>query len=293
MLFIDQLDGLLLVDKPKWKTSFNMVSWARRMTGEKRVGHIGTLDPFATGLLVLALGKAVRLVEYLQGLPKIYRARLHLGKVSTSYDPEGTITDSGDPSNITLQRIEEVLSLFEGDIVQTPPIFSAIRVNGKRAYKSARKGKEIEMPKRNVHIEYIKLLSFDSPYLEIEVACSSGTYIRSLGFDIGNALGVGAYLEDLRRTQIDKYCLFEGRNILDMTRQEIDNAVIPLGEIKINIPEVVIDKVHEEGLVYGLQPDVRSDLPEHTAVQLKNTENELLGIATIKEGKIKLLKVFR
>lgn len=286
------MDGIILVDKPKWKTSFNMVSLMRRITGEKRIGHIGTLDPFATGLLVLALGKAARLVEYLQGLPKVYHATLYLGKVSTSYDPEGTITESGDPTTVTLDDITKVLRSFEGDIEQIPPIFSAIKIDGKRAYKSARKGKLIEMPVRKIHISHIKILSWEMPYLSIEVACSSGTYIRSLGNDIGKALGVGAYLKDLRRTSIDKFCLDEKNPILDMTRQYVDSAIIPLREIKLDIPSVVISNEVEDGLVYGVQPEIKSTLSEGTTLQLKNQEDELLAIGTVKEGIVKLSKVF-
>lgn len=286
------LDGIILVDKPKWKTSFNMVALVRRMTGEKRVGHIGTLDPFATGLLVIALGKAVRLVEYLQGLPKVYRAKLCLGSTSTSYDPEGVITISGDPTNITIEQIHEVLKKFEGDIEQIPPIFSAIKVDGKRAYKSARKGKEIIMPTRKVHIEYIKLLSYEAPFLEIEIACSSGTYIRSLGHDIGQMLNVGAYLVELRRISIDNFCLDETSHILDVTSQDVDSLIKPLAEIELRLPSIVITDDDQQKLVYGVQLDLATEYPENSVLQLRNSQNNLVAISTVLNGIVKLAKVF-
>lgn len=283
----------MLIDKPKWKTSFNMVSLVRRITGEKRVGHIGTLDPFATGLLVLALGKAVRLVEYLQGLSKVYRARLHLGKVSTSYDPEGTITETGASlEGITEERIREVLKIFQGEIMQTPPIFSALRVDGKRAYKLARKGKEFSLPERKVTIGQITFLKYEKPYLEIEILCSSGTYIRSLTSDIGRILGVGAYLEDLRRLQIDKFCLFDSILGLDMTRHEIDRSFIPLQEIELSLPVVLLSESQVSGLHFGLQPEIELLEPDGFVVQLKNATGDLLAIGKAQSGKLKLSKVF-
>lgn len=268
-----------------------MVSFMRKLTGEKRVGHIGTLDPFATGLLVLALGKAVRLVEYLQGLPKVYTATLHLGKVSTTYDPEGTITEYADTSCIDVAAIEKILPTFVGDIDQIPPKFSAIKIDGKRAYKGARKGHDIKMPTRRIHIEYIKILSYNEPYLELEVACSTGTYIRSLGYDIGIALGVGAYVKELRRVSVDTYRLDDKCTVLDMTRQDIDNLLIPLREIQLNMCKVIVSDEIEQGLVYGVQPQLPTSYENNTNIQLKNMKDELLAIGIAEEGFIKLSKV--
>lgn len=263
----------------------------RRATGEKRVGHIGTLDPFATGLLVIALGKATRLVEYFQGLPKVYLAKLHLGQVSTSYDPEGEITLTGDATEIPYEEVRRVLDTFEGDILQTPPIFSAIKVDGKRAYKLARKGKEIKMPERHVHISMITIVSYNPPYLEIQIGCSSGTYIRSLGNDIGKSLGVGAYVEELKRISIDIFCLDDKKTLLDATRQDIDSLVIPLREIELRLPVLIVAPDMQEKLVYGVLPNIPTSYEEGTQLQMRNESNELLGIVTVKEKHIVLSKM--
>jgi len=203
---------IVLVDKPAGMTSFGVVARVRRVLsevagGRVKVGHTGTLDPFATGLMILLVGKGTKKAEQFSKLDKIYEAKIRLGATSATGDPEGEITEmqSLEPSSDYFSMISQVVLSFVGEIEQTPPVFSAIKINGQRAYKLARKGVEVEMPRRKVQIYSIDILEYDWPYLVIRTHVSSGTYIRSLAVDIGEKLGCGAYVEELRRTKVGEY----------------------------------------------------------------------------------------
>ena len=203
------MDGILLIDKPDGISSFGVVAKVRwilsQAAGKKvKIGHAGTLDPFATGLLILLVGKATKQADQFLKLDKTYEATLQLGATSTTADPEGELTTVSDRVPIQAE-IDEVLKKFIGTIQQTPPIFSAIKVNGQRAYKLARKGQEVVMQPRTVTIYDIADVKYDCPELSFSVKVSSGTYIRSLAVDIGEYLEVGAYLTALRRTNIAEY----------------------------------------------------------------------------------------
>ncbi len=200
------INRIILLDKPAGLSSFGCVARVRRhltqLAGHKvKVGHCGTLDPFATGLLILVSGKNTKRAMEFTKLDKVYEATLHLGQTSTTGDPEGDIADVSDREP-DLDEIKSVLQQLTGKIEQTPPAFSAIKINGQRAYKLARAGKEVEMPSREVEIYNIEMLDYTYPELKIRTHVSSGTYIRSLAADIGQVLGVGAYLTALRRTKI-------------------------------------------------------------------------------------------
>lgn len=197
-----QLSGFLIIDKPPGVTSFSMVALVRRLTGVKRVGHAGTLDPPATGVLPVAVGQAARLIEYLDDAPKTYVARVRFGVATDTYDAEGAFTATRDASGVTAEAVQQALPAFIGVIVQTPPLYSAIKVAGKPLYKYAREGAAVEVAARVVRVDGIDLRSFDPAVAEaeIEVRCGKGTYIRSLAQDLGVSLGCGAHLTSLRRT---------------------------------------------------------------------------------------------
>lgn len=202
-------NGVILIDKPSGMTSFGVVARVRRVlskeTGKKaKVGHCGTLDPFATGLMIIVTGKECKNAGNYSKLDKVYQAEIILGQTSTTGDTEGEITKISDriPSK---QEIEDILRQFIGKIEQKPPIFSAIKINGERAYKLARKGAEIDMPTRQIEIFSLDLIDYSYPVLKIETHVSSGTYIRTLAEDIGQSLGIGAYCYQLRRLKIGKY----------------------------------------------------------------------------------------
>ena len=207
------MEEIIYVDKPAGMTSFGAVARVRRILTQReghkvKVGHTGTLDPFATGLLILLAGKATKKAPELTKKDKVYEATIRLGETSTTGDPEGEITTTG-VELPDAERIAEVLVQFTGKIEQRPPIFSAIKINGQRAYKLARKGEAIEMPTRTVEIYSIEQISYSKPELKIRTHVSSGTYIRTLAEDIGKALGCGAYCSQLRRTQIADYKIDE------------------------------------------------------------------------------------
>lgn len=204
-------DQIILLDKPAGISSFGVVAkvrgYLKAKFGKKvKVGHTGTLDPFATGLLIILTGKMTKKSNDFLKLDKVYEATLKLGSISSTGDPEGEIAEVNPHEYYpSLEKITLVISSFVGTINQTPPRFSAIKINGERAYKLARKGKDFEMPTREVTIYSIKILNYNYPELKIRVHCSSGTYIRTLAEDIGKKLGTGAYLTSLRRIKIADY----------------------------------------------------------------------------------------
>lgn len=213
---------IILIDKPAGISSFGVVAKIRgelrAQFGHKvKVGHTGTLDPFATGLLILLSGKYTKKSSEFLKLDKVYEATMKLGYTSTTGDPEGEISESVFSEHSELfsqEKITKIINSFIGTVTQTPPRFSAIKINGQRAYKLARKGENFEIPSREITIYSIEILSYDYPELKIRVHCSSGTYIRTLAEDIGKALGTGAYLTALRRIQIGNYTLANTRQLV-------------------------------------------------------------------------------
>jgi len=212
-------DGIIFIDKPSGMTSFGVVARIRRVlsreAGKKiKVGHTGTLDPFATGLMILVTGKECKNASHYTKLDKVYEATIHLGATSTTGDPEGEVTFRSNRQP-TRQEIDVALTAFRGDILQRPPIFSAIKINGRRAYHLARDGQEVEIPERQVVVYALEVLDYSYPNLMIRAHVSSGTYIRSLAVDIGEALGVGAYCTALRRLEIREFSIKNAKKLAD------------------------------------------------------------------------------
>lgn len=209
---MEDFDQIIIADKPAGVSSFGVVARVRRQLSERagrkiKVGHTGTLDPFATGLMILLSGKFTRRAGEFSKLDKVYEANVCLGAVSTTGDPEGEITEQSVESIPSEDEIRQALKKFTGQITQTPPAFSAIKVDGQRAYKLAREGKPVEIPPRQVEIYQIELLSYEYPKLRIRAHVSSGTYIRTLAEDIGKYLKTGAYVTELRRTRVGDFDL--------------------------------------------------------------------------------------
>lgn len=210
-------DGILLIDKPAGMSSFGVVARIRRILtnahGKKvKVGHTGTLDPFATGLMIIVVGKECKNAGQYSKLDKVYEATIRFGQTSTTGDPEGDIIDVSEDVPL-LDEIQHTLEQFKGEITQRPPIYSAIKVNGERAYKLARRGEEVEIPLRTVTVFSLEAISYVYPELRIRVHVSSGTYIRTLAEDIGAALGVGAYCTELRRISIAEWDISQARTL--------------------------------------------------------------------------------
>ncbi len=203
------ISGILVVDKPVGLTSHDVVDHIRRGTGIRRAGHTGTLDPRASGVLVVLVGPAVRLSEFVSASDKRYQAILRLGNATDTYDAEGHFTrlPSATPVDVTEQQFNEVLQRYIGEIEQTPPAFSAVKVHGRKAYEMARQGEEVELAPRKINVYHLEILEWAPPEVVIDVHCSSGTYVRSLANDVGVALGCGAYLVGLRRTKSGRFSL--------------------------------------------------------------------------------------
>lgn len=208
---MSNIAGFLNINKPGGMTSHDVVAQVRRLlkrgTGSKKVGHAGTLDPMATGVLVLCLGQATRLSEYAMQSTKQYRAQVRLGINTDTYDAEGEVLSKQDVSHIQRVDVENELPPFIGDIQQVPPVYSAIKQDGKKLYELARAGKKVQRKARAVRIDAIKLIEWTPPSFTIDIICGSGTYIRSLAYDIGAALDVGAHLSGLQRTRSGAFCI--------------------------------------------------------------------------------------
>ena len=213
---------VLLIDKPENWSSFDVVNkirWKlRHITGNKKikVGHTGTLDPLATGLLIICTGKATKTIESIQNEAKVYQATFRLGATRPSFDMETEIDKEFDISNITNEDIVSAAKSFEGDIDQTPPIYSAIQVNGKRAYEYARKGEEIKLKSRRIHISKVDVEKISLPDVTMSIHCSKGTYIRSLADDFGRTLDNGAFLHYLRRTQSGNFSIKDALDLKEL-----------------------------------------------------------------------------
>jgi len=216
--------GFLLIDKPKGMTSHDVVDYLRKVTKIRKIGHAGTLDPIATGLLILGIGREAtkRLGEF-QKLDKEYIAKIRLGVKSDTFDKEGKIEEIKVEKIPKREEIEEVLKSFLGEILQTPPSYSAKKIKGKKAYELARKGIKLELLPVKVKIYQIEILNYSFPYLEIKVSCSSGTYIRSLANDIGEKLKVGGIVEKLRRTKIGNFKVENAKKLSQISSENWQN----------------------------------------------------------------------
>ena len=208
-----QVDGLVVIDKPAGGTSHDVVARCRRIFSQRRVGHAGTLDPDATGVLLVGLGQATRLLQFLSGLPKRYTGQVVLGVSTTTLDAAGEVTGTWDMRRVTLEEAEAAAKQLTGDIAQVPPMVSAVKVGGRRLYELARAGLEVERPPRRVNVKRFDValagIEAAGPVLAIEVECSSGTYVRSLAADLGTSLGGGAHLRGLRRLKVGEFTVEE------------------------------------------------------------------------------------
>lgn len=223
------MDGLLLIDKPSGWTSHDVVNKVRRTFRVPKVGHGGTLDPLATGLLVLLLGKATKLSDSVMGGDKGYEGTLLLGRVTASQDTDGEILSEADCSHVLKVNLERELGALKGESYQLPPMVSAVKINGQRLYKAARKGIEVEREPRRIRIDEIKLLSFDPPFARFEVQCGKGTYVRTIAHDVGQKLGCGACLSALRRIRSGSFSIDQAHSlseVLALTPEELEKILV-------------------------------------------------------------------
>jgi tRNA pseudouridine55 synthase len=249
------INGILNINKPAGKTSIWVVSLVRHYSGERHVGHVGTLDPLAVGVLPVCLGQAARMSTFILSQHKTYLAEIELGISTDTDDLEGRITQVSDPSNITLEQLEKLLPDFTGSILQKPPMYSALKHEGKRLYHIARAGIEVERAERQVEVSRIELLQWQPPRFTIEVECGKGTYIRSLAHDIGHRLGSGAYLKGLIRTSCGLFNIKDSITIPHLEDAFKNNywqdMLYPMDMVLENFTAVIVNREQEHAIRNG------------------------------------------
>jgi tRNA pseudouridine55 synthase len=281
------LCGILNVDKPSGVTSHDVVVAIRRASGQRRVGHAGTLDPLATGVLLVCIGKATRVSEYLMASPKTYRAEIHLGISTTTDDREGEVTLT-QPVDLSLERLEETLARFVGRIQQVPPVYSAIKRKGQPLYRLARQGQTPTVPPREVEIYRLRLIRWDPPFLYVEVECGPGTYIRALARDVGDALGCGAHLASLRRTKSGRFCIEHAVSLYEAEKALASGTatkwVHPMDTGLAHLPAVHLDAeaarrlTMGQGVPHDSQGDATSSARESIRARAYGPGNQFIAI---------------
>jgi tRNA pseudouridine55 synthase len=285
--------GLLPVDKASGPTSHDVVDMARRALGERRIGHTGTLDPMAEGLLLLCVGHATRLQRFLMDWEKTYRGVVRLGHATTTYDVEGEASDpSGPVPVIGTAELEELRDRFVGDIDQVPPPYSAKKVEGKKMYELARDGRQVELEAKRVSVRDLRLEAADDARLELEVTCSTGFYVRSLAHDLGTALGCGGHLERLRRDRIGPYSATDALPQAELERVADPAAIldgpswVPIDDIRLPFPDLVLNRGATDRFVHGqeavvFRPGGGDDLAPEAPVAVRTEDGTLLGVGTV------------
>lgn len=290
------MNGLLVVDKPGGMTSRDVVNRVQKWFPRKtKIGHTGTLDPLATGVLVVCVGAATRLADFVQAMGKMYRSRFLLGATSDTDDADGRVTLTPYPVPPTREQIDAALAGFIGDIEQMPPAVSALKVEGRRAHDLARKGEDVKLAARTVRIDAIRVLGYEWPHLNVEVDCGKGTYIRSIARDLGDVFGVGGLVQTLRRLRIGPFTAEQGIG-LDVTPEEAKTRLMPMAAVVAGMPQVRLDadglrrfrngQVIRSTLSEGRKP---SDGP---VLAVLDDRGELVGIGLVIRGGVKPEIVF-
>lgn len=246
------MNGILNVYKNRGMSSFDVVRKIKFLAHEKKVGHTGTLDPEATGVLPVALGKATKIIDYIMNSSKAYEVKLVLGKKTTTYDLEGEVTEEKDPSHITEDEAMKAVLSFVGEYDQVPPMYSALKKNGVRLYDLARQGIEVEREARRITIYDISDIKIELPYISMTVCCSKGTYIRSLCYDIGEKLNVGATMTMLNRCATSVFTQKNSVNIEDLTEENIEDYLITIEEALGNFPKLTVESSFTKLLINGV-----------------------------------------
>lgn len=274
--------GILVVDKPPEWTSFDVVAFVRRRSKVKRVGHAGTLDPAATGVLTLLMGTATRLTEYLVDAGKAYRATVELGVETDTYDRDGTVVAEKDASAVTRAQIDAALAQFRGEVWQVPPVYSAIKRAGEASYKAARRGDDVTMEPRRVRIDDVTVLAYEPPFLTLDVTCGKGFYVRSLAHDLGAALGVGGTLSALRRTRVGAFDV-DGAVELETLRGELDDGTWQRrlwapDEVLLGLRAAVLGDANRGLLLHGMDPRIDGSGAEDERCRAYDASGEFLAV---------------
>lgn len=276
--------GLLNINKPAGRSSRWAVNAVSRITGVDKIGHAGTLDPLATGVLLLALGPATRLVEHLQAGVKVYQASIHLGVNTSTYDAEGEVLSLAPVPELTTGVLEQALARFVGEIEQQPPAFSALKIAGVAAYRKARRGQAVDLPTRRVRIEQIELLRWQTPVLTIRVTCAPGTYIRSLAFDLGQALGCGAHLAGLIRQASGHFRLEDSITLEALSAaaeaHDWQRLLLPPDQAVLDMTPVYLDEGRAQVLVHGNPVTAPLETPPTALGRAYDPSGRLIALVT-------------
>ena len=286
------MNGILLVDKPSDWTSNDVVQKLRGLLRERRIGHAGTLDPMATGLLTVFVGRATRAVEFAEADAKCYRAALRLGLTTDTQDITGTVLRQQEP-DVTREELEEVLDRFRGEIHQVPPMYSAVKVNGERLYKLARRGETVERAARSVTIHSLELLGREGEDWILEIRCSKGTYIRTLCQDIGDALGCGGCMAALRRLEAGCFTVEEAHTLEEIAEAASEGRaqtlLLPTDTLFRDVPAETVGSAVEKRVRNG--NSFRTSKPDGT-LRLYSETGEFLALARAENGECRTIKSF-
>ncbi|SHH18559.1 tRNA pseudouridine(55) synthase TruB [Clostridium grantii] len=286
------MNGVIIVDKPVGISSFDVIRRIKKATNIKKIGHTGTLDPLASGVLPICIGKATKLSNYLMSEKKTYRAELKLGVVTDTYDREGKIL-SENTIELSKEKVTEAIMSFVGEIKQIPPMYSALKINGKRLYELARQGIEVEREKRDITIYNIDIINMDLPYIIFDVQCSKGTYIRSLCYDIGEKLNVGGCMWNLRRISSGHFNIEESIELDKITKENFSEYTCSIEEILSleGYEKVIVNEKMKTLLANGVKIKnefLLKQFEENKRYMIYYNENEFLGLAIRENEELKM-----
>lgn len=287
------MNGIINLYKPSGITSFEAVSKVKKISGEKKVGHTGTLDPLASGVLPICIGKATKLVDYIMQGEKVYKVKMKLGEKTDTYDKEGKII-SESKVLCNLNEITNAVMSFKGEIMQVPPMYSALKVKGKRLYELARMGVEVERDARKINIYDITIQNIDVPFVTFTVRCSKGTYIRSLCFDIGEKLGCGAVMYELERCASGIFSIDNSVKLEDLTKENVSEKIISIDKCLYKYPIVKFDEKFERLLINGVAlKDKRAlvNIDYDKIYRVYSNKDEIIGLASLTHNGFKILKL--
>ena len=287
------MDGVLVIDKPNGPTSFDVVRQVRSLLKLKKVGHTGTLDPMATGVLPLCLGEATKVAGFITEGDKAYDATVRLGAETDTQDAQGQVTARAPVPPLTPALLEAALARFRGPFEQVPPMYSAVKVAGKRLYELARAGEEVERAARQVTVYELVLRDFAADRLQLSVRCSKGFFVRTLAFDLGRALGCGAHLEALRRTHSGPFTLAQALPLADLPALAkegvLASRLVSMSDALVELPAVRVSAAEAERVSHGVPVEVPVGQPGR--VRVMGPDGALLAVAEVVAGRLRYLRV--
>lgn len=288
------MNGILNINKPTGITSFDVVRKIKSLSKNKKVGHAGTLDPIASGVLPVCIGGATKFVDYIMKNEKVYLADMKLGVRTDTYDREGTVIDTSD-FNLSEMDIKSAILSFQGEIEQMPPMYSAIKIKGKRLYDLARQGIEVEREKRKITIYSIDIVDIELPHLVFKVRCSKGTYIRSLCHDIGNKLNCGAIMWNLKRTSTGNFDILDSIDLKDLGIENISQHIAPVEKALEQYPKVIVEDIYVKNVLNGIPIKDKiflSKILEEKLYRVYIHENKFIGLGMRKTFEFKMVKLY-